>query len=70
VTARQTLGELLSDEQLRPHLESGETLLFRGKKLGPLERQIERLGFADHYFVSMTKGPHGETTRLTPARRP
>jgi hypothetical protein len=70
VTPRQKFDDLLSDEELRVRLESGDTLVFLGKRLGALERQVERLGFADRYFVSMTKGPHGETTRLTPAGKP
>jgi hypothetical protein len=34
-----------------------------------LERQVERLGFANEYFVSLTKGPRGELTKVTPARK-
>jgi hypothetical protein len=63
VTPPHKFDDLLSDEELRARLESGDTLVFLGKRLGALESQVERLGLADRYFVSVTEGPHGETTR-------
>jgi hypothetical protein len=70
VTPPHKFDDLLSDEELRARLESGDTLVFLGKRLGALESQVERLGFADRCFVSVTEGPHGETTKVTPAGKP
>jgi hypothetical protein len=49
---------LLSDEELRPHLEHGDSVVFSGiaKAWEEIERQIERLGFGDNYAVSRTSG--------------
>ena len=50
---------LLTDEELRPHLERGDSVGFQG--LGgeweDIERQVERLGFGDSYGVCRTKKP-------------
>ncbi len=72
---KQTYDRLLSDDELRPHLERGDTLLFKGgpKAWQDVERQVDRLGFGDDYAVSRTSkaGPAGEqhVTRVTPVRR-
>jgi hypothetical protein len=44
---------LLSDEELRPHLERGDSVVFSGiaKAWQEIERQI---GFGDNYAVSRT----------------
>ena len=44
---------LLSDEELRPHLERGDSVVFSGiaKAWQEIERQI---GFGDNYDVSRT----------------
>ncbi len=73
---KHTYDRLLSDDELRPHLERGDTVLFKGipKAWPDIERQVERLGFGDDYAVSRTSktGPAGEqhVTRVTPVRRP
>ncbi len=73
---KHTYDHLLSDDELRPHLERGDTLAFTGgpKAWQEVERQVERLGFGDDYAVSRTSkaGPAGEqhVTRVTPVRLP
>jgi hypothetical protein len=65
---------LLSDEELRPHLERGDVIAFKG--LGgeweEIERQVERLGFGDAYAVSRSSraGVAGEQAviRVSPVR--
>jgi hypothetical protein len=65
---------LLSDEELRPHLERGDVVVFEG--LGceweEIERQVERLGFGDAYAVSRSRkaGVPGEQAiiRVSPVR--
>jgi hypothetical protein len=64
----------LSDEELRPHLERGDTVAFKGvgREWEEIERQVERLGFGDAYAVSRTRraGGAGEeaTVRVSPVR--
>ena len=63
---------LLRDEELRPHLERRDTLVFKGTANAwqEIERQVERLGFGDAYAVSRTRraGATGEEdfTRVSP----
>ena len=65
---------LLSDEELRAHLERGDTLIFKGlpKAWQELDRQVERLGFGDDYAVSRiskwTTAGEEAITRVTPVR--
>ena len=66
---------LLSDEELRPHLERGDSVAFSGiaNAWQEIERQVERLGFGDNYAVSRTRG-EGATReqgaiRVSPVRR-
>ena len=72
---KYTYDRLLSDDELRPHLERGDSLVFKGtsKAWQHIERQVERLGFADDYAVSRTSkaGPAGEqhVTRVSPVRQ-
>ena len=66
--------KLLSDEELRLHLERGDTVLFKGmpKAWQDIERQVERLGFADEYAVSRTSRAGAtreqDVTRVSPVR--
>ena len=66
---------LLGDDELRSHLERGDSVVFKGSahEWQEIERQVERLGFGDDYAVSRTSktGPAGEqhVTRVTPVRR-
>ena len=72
---KHTYDRLLSDDELRPHLEHGDSVVFTGtaKAWQQIERQVERLGFGDDYAVSRTgkAGPGGEhhVTRVSPVRR-
>jgi len=56
---------------MRSHLERGNTLLFEGLagEWQTVERQIERLGFGEQYFVSLIKGRGGDLTKVMPVRR-
>jgi len=66
---------LLSDAELRPHLERGDFIAFKGlgREWGEIERQVERLGFGDAYAVSRTRraGAPSEQdlTRVSPVRK-
>jgi hypothetical protein len=46
----------LSDDRLRPELEAGDTVVFRGRNFTweKVQRQVERLGFGDSYLVIAT----------------
>ena len=63
---------LLSDDELRPHLERRDTIVFKGTANAwhEIERQVERLGFGEAYAVSRTRraGATGEEgiTRVSP----
>jgi len=52
-------ARLLSDEELRPHLERRDSVVFKGlsSEWEDIERQVERLGFADTYCVCRTRKP-------------
>ncbi len=71
---KHTYDRLLSDDELRPHLERGDTLVFTAtaKAWQQIERQVERLGFGDDYAVSRTTRPvpsGAQTlTRVSPVR--
>lgn len=66
---------LLSDEELRPHLERGDSVVFSGitKTWQEIEGQVERLGFGDNYAVSRTRGAgtarEQDVIRVSPVRR-
>ena len=49
----------LTDEELRPHLERGDSITFNGLAGAweEIENQVERLGFGDTYGVYRTKKP-------------
>jgi len=65
---------LLNDEELRPHLERGDVVAFKGlgREWEEIERQVERLGFGDAYAVSRSSraGVPGEKViiRASPVR--
>jgi len=50
---------LLSDEELRAHLERGDVISFKdvSGEWHQIERQVERLGFGDVYAVSRCTRP-------------
>jgi hypothetical protein len=66
---------LLGDEELRPHLERGDSIAFKG--LGhawqEIELQVERLGFGTAYAVSRTKSGEAsseqDSARVSPVRK-
>ncbi len=59
-----------SDAEMRAHLEQGNSLFFpgMGREWEKLERQVERLGFGEVYFVSRTKGLRGDCAKVRPTR--
>ena len=69
---KHTYDRPLSDAELRPHLERGDTVVFKGipKAWHEIERQVERVGFGDDYAVSRTRGAAREqdVTRVSPVR--
>ena len=71
---RHTYARALSDEELRSHLERGDTITLTDavKDWEQIERQVERLGFGDTYAVSRGSRPDRaglqKHTRITPLR--
>ncbi len=71
---RHTCERLLSDDDLRPYLERGDTVLFKvtPKDWHQIERQVERLGYGDDYAVSRTTrsapGREQDIIRVSPLR--
>jgi hypothetical protein len=67
---------LLSDDELRSHLERGDSLVFQGLTEGwqQIEAQVERLGFGNGYGVSRGKSQktqgESERIRVSPLRAP
>ena len=67
---------LLSDEELRPHLERGDSVAFKGlgREWEEIERQVERLGYGETYAVSRASNPnapgHSTAARLSPLHQP
>ena len=57
----------LCDEELRPHLDRGDTVFFTEavRDWKEIEHQVERLGFGDIYAISRgtRPGPSGPHTR-------
>lgn len=66
--AKHMFTFILSDDQMRAHLRSGSTLIFKGleRDWQTVERQVERLGFGDLYLVSRTSGRRGDLTKVSP----
>ena len=64
----------LNDQELRSHLEHGDTITFSAalKDWQEIERQVERLGFGSDYTVSRGSRPQlaglQRHTRVTPLR--
>jgi hypothetical protein len=63
---------ILSDDHMRSHLASGKGLVFEGfpGQWKVIEHQVKRLGFGNNYFVTRTRGRHGDLIRVTPALNP
>lgn len=62
------VSRILRDEELAEHLRQRHTLVFKGlgKEWQEIERQVERLGFGEVYFVSQL-GTAECSTKLSPA---
>jgi hypothetical protein len=62
-SAELSYSRLLQDQELREHLEHGDTLFFPGlgREWQRVERQVERLGFGELYIVSQRGSPPGYT---------
>jgi len=58
----------LSDEELLPHLLSQNQLVLKvpGLRWQEVERQVERLGFGESFFVAETEGTRGRCCRIDP----
>jgi len=56
----------LTDGELRPQLEAGNTISFVGREISyqTIERQVERLGFSDLYIVSAMHGRATNQVRI------
>jgi hypothetical protein len=67
--AKPIQSSVLPDEQMKTQLASGKRLVFEGfpGRWQAIEEQVERLGFGSDYFVSMTRGRHGNLIRVTPS---
>ena len=67
MAAQMIYDRLLQDQELRPHLEKGEALLFigLGRDWQRIERQVERLGFGELYVISQ-RGSRLASTRVSP----
>lgn len=67
VSSDVTYTRLLEDQEMRAHLEERDMLLFEGlgRQWQRIERQIERLGFAELYVVSQ-RGSRPGSTKVTP----
>ena len=67
----KTFNSILADEEMRAYLENDSPLVFEGmaKNWQLIERQVERLGFGDKYFVSQAMGLRGQLTKVTPVRQ-
>ena len=72
MSATKTFNSMLPDDQMREYLATGNSLVFDGlaQQWQDVERQVERLGFGERYFVSQRKGIHGDLTKVTPATLP
>jgi hypothetical protein len=67
MTTKLDCTRLLQDEELADHLLKGHTLVFKGlgQEWQQIERQVERLGFGEAYFVSQL-GCHECSVKLSP----
>jgi hypothetical protein len=66
--AETSFDNLLSDEEMRSRLMGRETLFFRqlGSQWQEIEKQIDRLGFGESYFVTQLSARRGQFTKVTP----
>lgn len=57
-TSKIDYASLLRDDELATHLLKGHTVVFHGlgRDWHTIERQVERLGFGDTYYVSQIAG--------------
>jgi hypothetical protein len=71
MTEKTTFSAMFSDEQMRAYLEANSSLVFDGATTNwqQIERQVERLGFGNKYFVSQAMGLRGELTKVIPVRQ-
>jgi hypothetical protein len=62
----RTHTTFLPDDELRPQLEVGDTIVFTGTTVRwqEIERQVERLGFGDSYIVIATCVP-GSNSKIS-----
>jgi len=67
--AAQCFDCLLSDDQMLAQLQRGETFFFKLSKWQLIERQIERLGFDDSFFVTQVDSGRGKLTKVSPAQQ-
>ena len=67
--AAQCFDSILSDDQMLAQLQQGETFFFKLSKWQLIERQIERLGFDDFYFVAQVESGRGKLTKVSPAQQ-
>ncbi len=65
--AKQCFEALLSDEEMRAQLILGAAFFIRSPTWQAVERQIERLGFEDQYFVTQVSAKGGKFTKVAPA---
>jgi hypothetical protein len=63
-----TYNRLLTDDELRQHLEAKDTIIFAGWpfRWQELERQVERLGFGELFLVSALRGKRGDSCKIGP----
>jgi len=54
----------LSDEQMLTQLQRGEAFFFKLFKWQLIERQSERLGFDDSYFVTQVESGRGKLAKV------
>jgi len=67
--AAQCFDCLLSDDEMLVQLQRGEAFVFKLAKWQVIERQIERLGFDDFYFVTQVDSGRGKLTKVTPTQQ-
>src|SRR5262245_21890614 len=63
-----TYDSPLTESELLGHLRARDKVVINSRaiKRQELEREIERLGFGDHFLVFATKGKHGECFKIEP----
>lgn len=65
-----TYTRLLTDKELQGHLDAKHSIVLVGVSTGlqQLERQIDRLGCSDDYFVSFTTGKNVNRFKIRPRK--